>query len=172
LALAEKLAKVARAFTEVTVMLNRHKRGSLRNRRGAAAAELALLLPFLAFLFVITLDFGRIFYYTLTIENAARNGALWACDPYAPGQSYSSLQDAVRADASNIQPPIEDCHIISSTGKDANGNAVVLVTINYDFTLISNYPGIPNPYSISRTVEMRQEATTPTNFPVGTPGGP
>ncbi|HEY1859814.1 MAG TPA: TadE/TadG family type IV pilus assembly protein [Gemmataceae bacterium] len=153
-------------------MLNRHKHGCPRDCRGAAAAELALLLPFLGFLFVITLDFGRIFYYTLTIENAARNGALWACDPYAPGQSYSSLQNAVQADASNIQPPIQNSNISSSTGTDANGNAVVSVTVTYDFTLISNYPGIPNPYTISRTVEMRQEATTPTNFPVVSQGGP
>jgi Flp pilus assembly protein TadG len=154
------------------MLLNRRIRGSPRDRRGAAAVELALLLPFLGFLFVITLDFGRIFYYTLTLENAARNGALWACDPYAPGQSYSSLQNAVQADASNIQPAIEDCHITSSTGTDANGNAVVSVTITYDFTLLANYPGIPNPFTVSRTVEMRQEATTPTNFPVGSPGGP
>ncbi len=136
-----------------------------QRRRGVAAAELALLLPFLGFIFVIALDFGRIFYFTLTIENAARNGALWASDPYAPGQSYSSLQNAVQADASNLSPAIDNANITSSTGTDAGGNAVVKVTVNYSFNLITNYPGIPNPYSISRTVRMRQEAKVPTNFP-------
>jgi Flp pilus assembly protein TadG len=134
-------------------------------RRGAAAAELAILLPFLGLIFVVTLDFGRIFYYTLTIENAARNGALWACDPYAPTMSYSTLQDAVKADASNLSPAIVDGNINSSNGTDPKGNAVVSVTVSYDFTLITNYPGIPNPYTVTRTVEMRKEARVPTNFP-------
>jgi hypothetical protein len=119
----------------------------------------------LGFLFVITLDFGRIFYFTLTIENSARNGALWASDPYAPGQSYTSLQNAVQADASNLSPAIDNARISSTTGTDATGGAVVSVTVSYDFNLITNYPGIPNPYTVSRTVEMRKLATTPTNFP-------
>jgi Flp pilus assembly protein TadG len=135
-----------------------------KRRRGAAATELALLLPFLGFLFVIALDFGRIFYYTLTIENSARNGALWASDPFASGQSYSTLQDAVQADASNLSPAIDNANISSSNGTDASGNAVVKVTVNYSFNLITNYPGIPNPYSVSRTVQMRKEAKVPTNF--------
>jgi Flp pilus assembly protein TadG len=136
-----------------------------KRQRGAAATELALLLPFLGFIFVIALDFGRIFYYTLTIENAARNGALWASDPYASGLSYSTLQDAVQADASNLSPAIKNSDISSSTGTDSKGDAVVIVTVNYSFNLITNYPGIPNPYSVSRTVQMRQEATVPNNFP-------
>ena len=144
--------------------------GKRRNsRRGAAAAELAILLPFLGLIFVITLDFGRIFYYTLTIENAARNGALWACDPYAPTMSYSTLQAAVQADASNLSPAIISTNINSSNGTDPNGNAVVSVTVSYDFKLITNYPGIPNPYTVTRTVEMRKEATVPTNFPASSP---
>jgi hypothetical protein len=114
---------------------------------------------------VITLDFGRIFYYTLTIENAARNGALWASDPYASGLSYTSLQDAVQADASSLSPAIDNTRISSATGKDAYGRTVVSVTVSYDFNLITNYPGIPNPFTVSRTVTMRKEATVPTNFP-------
>ena len=146
-----------------------HRNRHSQRRSGAAAAELALLLPLLGFLFVITLDFGRIFYYTLTVENSARNGALWACDPYASGLSYTSVQDAVQADASSLSPAIDNKKISSSTGTDANGGATVSVTVTYDFNLITNYPGIPNPYTVSRTVTMQQEATTPTNFPAASP---
>src|SRR5260370_37569697 len=108
-----------------------------KRHRGAAAAELALLLPFLGFIFVIALDFGRIFYFTLTIENAARNGALWASDPFASGQSYSSLQSAVQADASHLSPAIANANISSSNGTDASGNAVRKATVNYSFNLIT-----------------------------------
>src|SRR5262249_38652771 len=61
-------------------------------RRGAAAVELAVLLPFLAFLFVIAVDWSRIFYYSMTVTNCARNGALWAGDPYTTTlRPYSNI---------------------------------------------------------------------------------
>jgi Flp pilus assembly protein TadG len=127
--------------------------------------ELAILLPFLVLIFVVALDFGRIFYYTLTIENAARNGALWACDPFAPQYSYSSVQQAVQADASNLSPGIDNNSISSSTGTDSNGDATVTVTVSYSFNLITNYLPIPNPYTVTRSVTMRKEGVSPTSFP-------
>src|SRR5437764_8181881 len=58
-------------------------------RVGAAAVELAVLLPFLSLLFVGVLDFCRILYYAQTLQNAARCGALYAggAVPAAPGTS-------------------------------------------------------------------------------------
>jgi hypothetical protein len=44
-------------------------------REGIAATELAVLLPFLTFIFVIAINFSRVFYYFLTIENCALSGA-------------------------------------------------------------------------------------------------
>ena len=46
-------------------------------RPGAASVELAVLLPFLGFMFVIAVDYGWIFNFALTAENAAREGALY-----------------------------------------------------------------------------------------------
>ena len=45
-------------------------------RRGGAAAELALLTPFLFFVLIVAIDFCRLFFHYTTITNAARNGAL------------------------------------------------------------------------------------------------
>jgi TadE-like protein len=45
--------------------------------------ELAIILPLVAFLFVIAVDYARIFYYSLTVANCARNGALHLSDPFA-----------------------------------------------------------------------------------------
>src|SRR4051812_27880423 len=58
-------------------------------RPGAAAVELAFLLPFLMFLGVVTTDWARIMYYTITLENATRAGALYACDNVAQTRSPS-----------------------------------------------------------------------------------
>ena len=52
-------------------------------RRGAAVVELALLLPFLTFLLLITIDYCRLFYYSQVVTNCARNGAVFASDPFA-----------------------------------------------------------------------------------------
>ena len=64
-------------------------------RRGAAAVELALVLPFLAFLFVIAVDWSRIFYFTVIVTSCARNGALYASDPpNQPRSPYASVSEA------------------------------------------------------------------------------
>src|SRR5262245_64291139 len=89
-------------------------------RGGAAAVELALLLPLLAFLFVVAVDFCRLFYYSLTVNNCARNGALYGCDPTgaaAGGSPYTSMNQAVMADAGNLSPaPTWTSQVVSDTG--------------------------------------------------------
>ncbi|HXG12134.1 MAG TPA: TadE family protein, partial [Gemmataceae bacterium] len=57
-----------------------------RQRRAASSVELAVLLPFLCFLFVIAIDYARIFYFGVTLENCARNGAYY-CSNY-PNANY------------------------------------------------------------------------------------
>ena len=74
-------------------------------RRGAAAAELAVVLPLLVFLLVMAVDFSRVYYYSLTLSNCARSGALYASDQFSPlAARYSSVQQAAQADAANLRP--------------------------------------------------------------------
>lgn len=57
------------------------RRGARRTRRrsrGQSLVELALILPVLMLLFAGTVDLGRVFYSQITIENAAKEGALEA----------------------------------------------------------------------------------------------
>lgn len=122
-------------------------------RRGAAAVELALVLPFLVFMFVVSVDYSRIFYYTQVVENCARNGALYASDPLAAASNlYSSVQQAALADAGSLSPQPT---VNSSSGTDTSGNPYVSVTVAWQFNTISGYPGIPSAVNISRTVQMR-----------------
>ncbi len=129
-------------------------------RPAVAAVELALLLPFLAFLLVVAVDYARVFYYSLTITNCARNGALYGCDPVTAQQSaYTSVEEAALADASNLQPTPT---VSSKTVPDAGGDQIE-VTVNYTFNTITKYPGVPNTLDLSRTVRMRMVQTLP-NF--------
>src|SRR5262245_10968207 len=135
-------------------------------RRAAASVELAILLPLLVFLFVIAVDFARIFHYSLTVENCARNGALWASNPLAIPQSrYATLQQAVQADASSLNPGIDANSISSTTGTDANGESYVAVTVRYEFHTITRLPAVPDTVTVTRTVQMRMAPRVPTNFP-------
>jgi Flp pilus assembly protein TadG len=129
-------------------MRNHHRSA---RRRGAAAVELAVLAPFLAFLFVIAIDWSRIFYYSLTVNNCARNGALYAADPYSTTmQPYSSITQAALADAPNLSPQPT---VTSSSGSDASGNYVEC-TVTYPFSTVSNFPGISRSTPVVRTVRV------------------
>jgi len=122
-------------------------------RKAAAAVELAVLMPFLAFLFVIAVDFARVFYFSQVIENCARQGVLYASDPKAPAYNlYTSVQEAALADAGGLTPQPT---VTSATGTDLAGNAYVAVTVTWTFRTITAFPGVPNNVNLSRTVQMR-----------------
>jgi len=135
-------------------------------RRGGAAAELALTLPLLVFVLIGAIDFCRLFFHYTTITNAARNGALWASDPFANGtitpsrSPYATVQAAALADANNLNPALTAANVTSSTGTDGQGNATVTVTVNYTFNMIYTYLGFSN-VSLSRQVTMRVAPTAP-----------
>ncbi|MBI1916029.1 MAG: pilus assembly protein [Planctomycetes bacterium] len=128
-------------------------------RRGAAAVELALLLPILTFLLLITIDYCRLFYYSQIVTNCARNGAVYASDPFAAAESpYPDLDTAAKADASSdIQPQL---HVSSTNGTDTNGT-YTRVTVTYTFNTITSYPGIPSSVTITRTVQVRVAPSAP-----------
>jgi Flp pilus assembly protein TadG len=114
---------------------------------------MALLLPLLAFLCILAVDFARIFYFSLTVANCARNGAVYASDAYVREESpYQSVEEAALADASNLTNPAPT--VSSTTGADVNGNPYAEVTVTYPFSTITRFPGIPNTVTLSRTVRM------------------
>src|SRR5687768_10783993 len=112
---------------------------SRRGRReGAAAVELALLLPLLGFLCVISVDFARIFYYSQAVANCARDGALWESDSYVREESrYATLEEAAFADASNLNDPANKPTVTKSEGVDETGQAYVEVTVGYKFKTVT-----------------------------------
>jgi Flp pilus assembly protein TadG len=128
-------------------------------RHGAAAVELALLLPVLAFLLVISVDFARLFYPFVTITNCARNGAMWMCDPVAQSTSkYATVDAAARADATNLDPSL--LTISSDSGIGSDGNPYVEVTATYQFPMITTFLGF-SAQTLSRKVRMRTAQATP-----------
>ncbi len=130
-------------------------------RRGAAAVELGLVLPMLALLFLAAIDFARFYYHYQIVTNAARNGALYGCDPVAavesPYYNAGGLSAAALADATDLGPQPS---VNSQTLSDGSGNTYIQVTVTYTFYTLVSYPGIPNPVPLSSTVQMRVAPTT------------
>jgi Flp pilus assembly protein TadG len=136
------------------------RRTERTSRRAAAAAvELALVLPVLILLVVISVDFARLYYHHVTITNCARNGALWLSDPVAQMTSkYATVDAAARADATNLDA--SRLTVSSTSGVDADTNPFVEVTVTYQFPLFTTYLGF-NAQTLSRTVRMRTAQVTP-----------
>ena len=155
---------VCHAFAALQdAQLHRGERGPRKHatlhRQAAAAVELALLLPLLTLLLVISVDFARLYYHYVTITNCARNGAMWMCDPVAQSTSkYATVDAAARADATNLDP--SRLTVSSNTGVGADGNPFAEVTVTYDFPLITTYLGFSG-QTLSRTVRMRTAPVTP-----------
>jgi Flp pilus assembly protein TadG len=120
-------------------------------RRGVAATELAVLLPVLCFLFVVAVDFARVFYFDLTLANCVRSGVMYASRDPSSSLDTSGIETAAKKDASNLV--VANVGVSSSTNSTTNPTKVT-VTVTYPFTTITHYPGIPSTMTLSRTLTM------------------
>ncbi|HXG12068.1 MAG TPA: TadE/TadG family type IV pilus assembly protein [Gemmataceae bacterium] len=129
-------------------------------RRGATAVELAILLPFLAFILVAAVDFARVYYHYLTITNCARCGALYGSRDPKHAADEAGIKAAALADAANLSPIPE---VASRTGTDPAGHPCIEVTVTYPFQTVTKYPGIPSSITLKSTVQMRIAPELPKN---------
>lgn len=147
-------------------------------RAGATAVELALVLPFLMFLFVIAIDYARVFYYGVILENCARNGAYYASNYpnasylYNDIYGYKSLDDAIYKDAANMMNPANPADnpkyvlTYSYTVDGAYGttplpSGYVKVTMSWTFKTISRFPVVPSSVAMQRSVIMKMAPVMP-----------
>jgi Flp pilus assembly protein TadG len=145
-------------------------------RTAAATVELAVLLPFLVLMFLGIVDFGRLFYHSMTVQNALHNAMLFAGQTFdnqnqqwignnqywqGPGGQVSATGDAAGMDGSYMTPPLDTTQVTTATGTDANGNSVVIVTVSYTFQTLVPYPGIPSQVQIQRSAQIRVAPAVP-----------
>jgi Flp pilus assembly protein TadG len=135
----------------------RQPRRNQTGRRGAAAVELAFLVPFLAFLFVIAVDYSRIFYASLTVANCARNGAIFGSQDKTSAVDTAGIAAAAAVDASNLDPKL--LNVSSATDSGLNPTYVD-VTVTYPFRTITNWL-TSGTTTITRTVRMKVVPDTP-----------
>ena len=106
-----------------------------------AAVELALLLPLLVFACMAAVDFARVMYAMVTLQNCARNGALYefysAAGCSLPS-GWTSLSAAVQADAGNLTVTVPSTYSGNSNpySPQASSSNYVTVTVQCNFTLL------------------------------------
>ena len=162
-------------------------------RRGIAATELAVVLPILAYIFMATVDFSRVLYYAITVENCAHNAAIYTSntfdnqnqqyvaagtqywqDPSGSGTFDSTESAAAIIDGSNLTPKLTTSNVgtpQSQGTSSVNGNITVYaVTVGggtngstYYFNMITKFPFVPSQIPLTRTYYVYQANPTPTS---------
>src|SRR5262249_24992691 len=79
----------------------RHADRQQRNR-GQAIVEMAIALTLLLFLFVGTLDFARVYYTTLDVAHAAREGAQYGAQTNTTSSDIAGMQQAALDAAGDV----------------------------------------------------------------------
>ena len=139
--------------------------------------EFALIMPLLALMLLFAIDFGRVFFGWVGLQNATRIGASWASN-YAP-EDWSDtdnvrreqLLDQISADAAaiNCTLPADDDMMPQFPEGKAPGDPVI-VGFDCEFSLLTPllaplFGGTSFPIYAESTFPVRAAA-------LGTPGGP
>jgi len=136
-------------------------------QRGSTAVELAIALPFLVFLMVGAMDFGRAYYHAVTAANAAGTGAFYGAQSNISSGHFDQIRAVAREDAKDIGAVTvtadRSCSCPSGTTVNCISGACagygaprayVRTRVVQSFPLMVPYPGVPRP-DVGRTAFMR-----------------
>lgn len=126
----------------------------IRNERGQAMVELALVLPILLILFMGTVEFGRIFHSYLVITNASREGARLA----TLGSSNAEISTRVGLSTTGLDAAKVHITVTPDPAQRKTGT-LTTVEVRYNISLV--FPlfdvFVPDPVPITAKTVMRVE---------------
>ncbi len=123
---------------------------------GQSLVELALTAPVLIILMLGAVDFGRVYFAQVSVTNAAQNGAAYASQSAAKAADLPGIKSAATADTSELlNTSATNPTVTVVTGNDTQGRLYADVKVHYTFTTIFPWPGMPNSFSVDRTVRAR-----------------
>jgi Flp pilus assembly protein TadG len=130
-------------------------------RGGAAATELALVLPFLVTVVLGCVDFGRISYAYLTVSNAARVGAEYGATHKFTAYSQPFWDSQVRQQVINEMGSVAgfdqtQLQTTINTAADSYGLVRITVDVEYPFQAIVSWPFLPHQVQLWRRTSMRE----------------
>ncbi|MGH7916552.1 MAG: TadE/TadG family type IV pilus assembly protein [Candidatus Binataceae bacterium] len=137
--------------------------------RGQSAVELALIAPVLILILLAAADFGRLFYISIAISNAARAGAQYGAQSVITAADANGMIAAAQYDGANIpnmSASAQQCTCQNSTSVPlcpatycAGDSWATFVEVDTHaiFNTLLNYPGIPSSVPLSGKAVMQVE---------------
>lgn len=129
----------------------------LRENRGSAFVELALILPLLVFVVIGAAELGRIAYFAIELANAARAGAAYGSQNSQTAIDSTDIELAASNDASNI----------AITFPTAPGNYCVCETATSGGSVSDTSPVLCSTVATSTTYCTESTTTGTTNTVIG-----
>jgi Flp pilus assembly protein TadG len=135
--------------------------GAMIDRSGAAATELALMLPLLLTLALGATDFSRIIRDYIVVSNAscigAEYGATHRFTSYTRSAWEAQLRAAIMAEM-DVTPGFdpEKLQIDINVAPDDHDLVRITVDAEYPFTPIVNWPALPQTVQLWRRTSMRE----------------
>lgn len=137
-----------------------------RDRRGQSLVEIAFLLPILGLLLAGVIDFGRAYYLSIEINNAALAGAEYGTQNETDTTGMKAAATADAHDVPGFTPTASyGCECSDGTSASVSCakqptcsvNAVnyVLVTTSATYTPIISWPFIPSSFALSGSAKLR-----------------
>jgi Flp pilus assembly protein TadG len=151
----------------------------IRDERGVALVEFALVLPLLLVLLFGMLDFGRAFNYWIDSTHLANEGARWAVVNKNPGtgtlqqfiQQQADTDELRNGGSTSVPDPMQVCvsfPVDNDTGQSGVVGAPVKVTASVTYhwlPFLGEHIGVLNT-KVTGSAMMRLEAA-PTNYDAG-----
>jgi len=139
-----------------------------RSENGGAMVELAVVVPVLVLIAIGVMDYGRVYFTSVAVANAARAGAEWATlEPGRVGRTTEAQnfakQDGAEAGTITVTAtPFCECSgasvsCSSSCGAYGVPREYVQVTASKTVTMLLRYPGLPATVTVSRTATFRAQ---------------
>lgn len=141
--------------------LGRFRRSSF----GGAAVELAVIFPVLLLLFIGAVDYGRLYYTSITVANAARAGAEYGARDFTTSGDTDSMKAFAQQDGLEAGTLTLSARRYCQCGGAANGctacsggaapDVFIEVVATKSVAMSLPYPGLPSSVSITRTATFR-----------------
>jgi len=142
-----------------------------KSERGASLVEMSLIVPFLGLLLLGVIDFGRAFYLSIEVQNAAEAGALY-------GSQNPTDTTGIESAATTDAPDVSGMTVTTSSGCECNDGtlsaspcptpapACPVNVVNYvQVTTAATYtpwlhtwliPGLPSSMNLKGSAKLRQ----------------
>ncbi len=136
--------------------------GKLLGCAGQAVVELSLTVSLFMFLSLGLMDISRIFFTTLSLQNAVREGARYGIlGKFEDGKTrLTSIKDKVRAEAGKAKIDPDTVKVISNNVEDNAGGPGDYIVIQASESLTLSpmlSPLLGDHFSVNVTLEARNE---------------